>query len=75
MALKRIYEITNKDYIKYYIRGLKSDYEATKLGKYVFGKYFFDISYYDNYPSKRTNWKHKSLTISQFKKFRWRYRK
>jgi hypothetical protein len=72
----RIYEITDKNYAKYYIRGLKSDLDAVSLGKGVLGKYFFDISYYDNEPSKyheKGYWTKKSMTKSQFLKYKWRY--
>jgi len=72
----KIYEITDSDYKKYLVRGLKNDAEATALGKKVFGKYFFDISYYDDEPSKyheKGYWKSKSMTKAEFLKYKWRY--
>ena len=75
MKKQKVYEITDKNYKKFYVRGLKNDSEAKKLGKRVFKKHFFDISYYDNYPSERTNWKTGSMTKAQFiKRYSWRYK-
>jgi len=72
---QKVFEITDDTYKKIYVRGIKSDTEAVKLGKEVMGKNYWGISYYDDYPSKYGNkWKHDSLTIAQFKRLKWRYK-
>ena len=66
----KVYEITNKNYMKHYVKGVKNDKEAKMLGKKVFGKSFFDVSYYSS--------NHKtlpSMTKTQFKRLSWRYKK
>jgi len=71
MRTQKVFEITDKYFRKIYVRGIKTDSEAVKLGKQVLGKKYLGISYYDNYPSKYGNkWKYNSLTVSQFKKLK-----
>lgn len=75
MKNQKVYEITDTSYDKYYILGLRNDEEATAFGKRVMKGNFFGISYYDDYPSERTDWKKNALTKSEFiKQWSWRYK-
>jgi len=69
--MAKVYEITDTNYKKYYVRGLRNDRQAKALGKRVFKKHFFDISYYHEDHRK---YKGPTMTISQFKKYSWRYK-
>ena len=75
MGKEKVYELTDKSYKKHYVRGIKNDNEAKALAKKVFGKHYFDISYYDDYPSKYgVDWEKDSMTKVQFIKLKWRYK-
>jgi len=69
--MAKVYEITDKSYRKYYVRGLKNDRQAIALGRRVLKKYFFDISYYH---SDHKKYRGKTMTITEFKKYSWRFK-
>ena len=72
----KLYEITdNQGYTKYYVKGVKSDKEATKLGKSVFGsKCFHDVSHYSDDANKSSIPKRFQMTKDAFKKLKSDYR-
>jgi hypothetical protein len=80
----KVYELTTNardGYVKFYVRGLKTDTEARRLAKKVFGKYYWAtkgaVSHYSDHPSKyhpKSYWLKRSMTKTEFLKYKRRFK-
>ena len=68
----KIYELTDKYYTKYLVKGVKNDAEARRLAKKVFGNYYWEngISYYGDVGKKYGGRTIPSMTKKQFLKYK-----